>query len=1084
MHSKSMTELQVLQYNVHKRSDVMSLLLGSPVAQRFDIIAIQEPWINTRQNTTHCPAASPFTLVWSEPNSRSCLFVNKAIDPSRWEQRITSRDLCSVNIKMSEGELWIHSVYAQPPGSHATRAEEYTNPFSDLRELLEEQGNTRHIVVGDFNVHHPLWSGVCLPTAHSAAETLISSLYKNGCQSITPLGTKTFPTANGGTTIDLTFVSDALTDELLSCQIQAELDMGSDHLPVLSRFLLRAPAAQVKYTRAWKDTDWLQARELSERLLQATPLDTKEQLEHYSTFLSESVRWVIEQTVPIRQPSKYANPWWNQEVAEAVREARKARKRWLDTRIELFREEHAGLEDKKRRLIAQAKTACFRSFVHEATKKDGLWGLSRWAKGSLKNRAFIPALHNGDSIAREHTDKIEALRARFYPEPVVSSNRRPPLPDLPRFEVCNSITEEEILSILSSCSSRSAAGDDEVPFSFLKGLGPSIITAITALTNASWRLQHFPVFFRKARTVVIKKPCKDTYETASSWRPIALLKAIGKVVEKATARRIRDAAEKYGLLPPEQMGARAQRSTGTALELLTGLVQTVWKSDKRNVATLLSLDISGAFDTVVHRKLVEILTRSGFPRWICMWVQSFLTERETTLLVNGKESDPFQVRAGVPQGSPLSPILFLLYNAELFKICAQPKQGIHGLGFVDDLNIIAYSRTTAINCTKLSMVHDQCLQWAAEHGIAFAPKKYELIHFTTARKIHDLGACITLGDTVKAPTKEVRVLGVWLDPKLKWSAHAKVVNQKGIIALAGLQRIVASTWGASFARARLLFSAVVRPTLAYGAGVWCNMEGSNSVLSRARVIQNKGLRIVTGAFRATPARELKTEAFIGPFDIAAREARAQHIRSTYATGTGAFIKQECQYVCQRIWRSRGKRGQRPTSAPVINEREKWAEARKERHGVGQKAVLSEWTERWRAERGRSRWVSIASKQEPSKSRLQLHQELHKAESSLLIQARTGRIGLAHFLSKARVPGYESPLCRCGEGFAETAEHVYLRCSGEDERRTWTGSTKLENLISDPLRTKQAAKWLIQSDRLGQFRLAERLLYGENRASEV
>ena len=72
-----------------------------------------------------------------------------------------------------------------------------------------------------------------------------------------------------------------------------------------------------------------------------------------------------------------------------------------------------------------------------------------------------------------------------------------------------------------------------------------------------------------------------------------------------------------------------------------------------------------------------------------------------------------------------------------------------------------------------------------------------------------MGACITLGDTVKAPTKEVRVLEVWLDSKLKWSAHAKVVNQKGIIALAGLQQIVALTWGASFAHVHLLFSAVV-----------------------------------------------------------------------------------------------------------------------------------------------------------------------------------------------------------------------------------------------------------------------------------
>ncbi|SLM41108.1 Endonuclease/exonuclease/phosphatase [Lasallia pustulata] len=214
------------------------------------------------------------------------------------------------------------------------------------------------------------------PTAHAVADTLITSLYENGCQSITPPGTETFPTANEGTIIDLTFISDSLTDKLLSCQTQAELDIGLDYLPVLSQFLLQTPAAQVKCSRVWKDTNWQQAVELSARLFQTMSLDTKEHLEQYSTFLSESVRWIIEQTVPIQRPSKYANPWWNQEVADAVKEARKARKWWLDTRVELFREEDAGLKDKKRRLIAQVKTVCFRSFVHKATKEDGLYGAS------------------------------------------------------------------------------------------------------------------------------------------------------------------------------------------------------------------------------------------------------------------------------------------------------------------------------------------------------------------------------------------------------------------------------------------------------------------------------------------------------------------------------------------------------------------------------------------------------------------------------------------------------------------------------------------------------------------------------------
>ena len=81
------------------------------------------------------------------------------------------------------------------------------------------------------------------------------------------------------------------------------------------------------------------------------------------------------------------------------------------------------------------------------------------------------------------------------------------------------------------------------------------------------------------------------------------------MVEKVVAKRIREAAEAQNLLPlpPQQMGAREGRSTGTALELLTSMVRTIWREQKGQVASLLSLDISGAFDTVVHERLVAIL---------------------------------------------------------------------------------------------------------------------------------------------------------------------------------------------------------------------------------------------------------------------------------------------------------------------------------------------------------------------------------------------------------------------------------------------------------------------------------------------
>jgi len=204
----------------------------------------------------------------------------------------------------------------------------------------------------------------------------------------------------------------------------------------------------------------------------------------------------------------------------------------------------------------------------------------------------------------------------------------------------------------------------------------------------------------------------------------------------------------------------------------------------------------------------------------------------------------------VPQGSPLSPILFLLYNEELIRICNQPSLGIHSLGFVDDLNILAYSATTEQNCSRLREVHEKCQNWALRHGISFAPHKYELIHFTTASKRHNLQASIDIGGTTKEPSKSVRVLGVWLDPKLKWSVHAKIAQQKGAGVITALKHITTSTWGASFARAWLLYNTTVRTVITYRAVAWYKPESgkSNKVIRAISKIQASGMQVVAGAY--------------------------------------------------------------------------------------------------------------------------------------------------------------------------------------------------------------------------------------------
>jgi hypothetical protein len=171
---------------------------------------------------------------------------------------------------------------------------------------------------------------------------------------------------------------------------------------------------------------------------------------------------------------------------------------------------------------------------------------------------------------------------------------------------------------------------------------------LTLLADTCLRLKHYPAFLKSSQTIVLRKPGKSFYESSSTWRPIALLKTISKVIKKLLTKRIRNLAEEHYLLYLSQIGAQAERGTSTALELLTSIVQTVWKEGKDQMASLLSLDISRAFLTVNHTCLVVTIKKLGFLSWLQHWVQSFLKKRVSTLVINKVESSGFLIKARLP----------------------------------------------------------------------------------------------------------------------------------------------------------------------------------------------------------------------------------------------------------------------------------------------------------------------------------------------------------------------------------------------------------------------------------------------------
>jgi hypothetical protein len=836
------------------------------------------------------------------------------------------------------------------------------------------------------------------------------------------------------------------------------------------------------------------------------PISSREALDHVTDQLVQQLQRIADTSTPRRKVSYgQGEPWWNKEVEDVVAEASSAQRSYRAVASQYTWTRLQEATTRQREVIREARTRSWRLAIARASKNPKtLWRLQRWAR--LKSHApqeppTIPPLRHSEDTPQSaftHKEKSKALAGRFFPSTEadlqdISDTSWEETTTQQRFPIERAVTAEEVEERLKWGTWKAPGPSDDLPVGFLKACGRPLSVILAAITQASFDLEYFPKRFRSAGVVVLKKPGKTLtqQQTAGGWRPISLLSAVGKLIEGVIGSRITDAAESQGLLPEGQTGNRKGRSTELAIRLVTEAVRTAWSEGA--VASLLQLDIKGAFDTVNHTRLLDTLRNQGFPMWVVQWARSYLEGRSARLMFDGEASAPIQIRAGVPQGSPLSPILFLLYIASLYE--ALEKHGnLTVIGFADDTNLLVASRDVQENCRRLESAFRVCERWARTRGMEFAPQKSELMHFT--RKHTGISKGVRLADRMIAPVESARFLGVWLDRKLQWGRHLKEVKKKLANQKLALTKLAASVWGCSLARAREIYTKVIRATIVYGASAWhepsetgANPKGIASHLSTA---QSQCLRTVTGAYRATQTRHLEVEAAVPPIHIYLNKRVAEFESRLEHTGMAEKIRRACEVVATRLRRQRTRTRTRPVGPQHLpkggEQKAQWAS----RWCAGgelatHEAVERDWRRWWedKAEVGvRSMGGTCAEPADlhpkfKDHQALQKHQGLRKHESSLLTQIRTGKVGLRAFLFQRKVPDVNTPLCRCGTS-GETPAHVILFCPELQQERE-----ELQRALPQALRTTRdlaaatanpacagtVVRWLLATNRLPEYRRA-------------
>ena len=555
--------------------------------------------------------------------------------------------------------------------------------------------------------------------------------------------------------------------------------------------------------------------------------------------------------------------WWRPELRHARSLWASARKQWQAracTRA-TFKAARADYY----RQIRNAKRTCWESFL--GGTQDSLddpnrcWQALRYTKPP--GNATTPALHGTDpgaSPATSLSEKEALIRKSAFPDAPWSHTPK----ERPGGLAHTLITPERVQQALFSQSTKKAPGEDRLNFKAYRLLWALDSPRIIALARQCFRLGFHPKTWKTAKGILLKKPGKSDYSQVKAWRVISLLSCLGKVIEKLAAGLIADWCEAQGILHPGQMGSRRGRG---AIDAVAYLVQTVhqgWAEKRLTGAAF--IDVMGAFDHVDPYKLAEAMEAAGIDNDLIRWTLSFLTGRQVGLIIDSQKADVHPIASGLPQGSPVSPILFLLYVLGVFQAIEHRVPGTKIISYVDDLGLIAQGSSVDEVCRQLEVAAEAAVDWGHANSVEFDPKKTEATLFTrrTGRELKDQirRARVSIaGASVAFRLETTKWLGVLLDPKLTFRDHHRDRLQKGQSTEKRI-RALCKAQGLPPGLVWRIQKATAQAVALYGAELW--WQGQKDRLEDVQALINSQARAVTGMLRTTPLGPLIREAALEP----------------------------------------------------------------------------------------------------------------------------------------------------------------------------------------------------------------------------
>ena len=545
-------------------------------------------------------------------------------------------------------------------------------------------------------------------------------------------------------------------------------------------------------------------------------------------FFSNKMSEVIRRFIPKSKPRLHKSPPWCNSTTKTIKKEKN--KAWSTYKKDKSKENWESFTKTRNKCNRQIKSQIM-SFEKQLasnikTNPKIFWNYVKFTNGGQKD--IPPIKDNGNTISdnREKAEHFNKYFAEVYTVEDMSNIPESPMVSTEsQLSHCH-ITLDSISKELEKLNVSKAAGPDQIHPKLLSELRDVLAVPLFIIFDKSMKEGKLPPQWKEAYIKPIHK--KGSKHKASNYRPVSLTSVCCKIMERIIRKDLMKHLEGNNLISDNQHGFRSGRSCCTQLlELME-----IWSNmlDKKEAWDCIYLDFAKAFDKVPHFRLGLKLEANGITGKLLEWLKDFLNNRQQKVVIKDTKSNPREVTSGIPQGSVLGPVLFIVYINDLPQVVNS-----YVKIFADDTKLFRAVTDTS-NRDNLQEDLDALHNWSVKWQLKFNEDKCKIIHYggnnprlTYKLNNTELEACSTEKD-----------LGITFDEKLKFSQHIGNITAKANSRLAIIKRSMHDLTPEIFLP---LYKSLVRPLLEYCSPVWNPVLKKDSL--EIEKVQRRATKLVT-----------------------------------------------------------------------------------------------------------------------------------------------------------------------------------------------------------------------------------------------